>query len=51
MKNCEECKEGINEKDLPFVFQISIGEIKDGMFYGSKPILYHKECFSKTDLQ
>jgi len=44
MINCYLCKREIKIQDLKKSFQITLGNIINGKFYGEKVLYYHKDC-------
>lgn len=44
MVNCYLCKREIKIQDLRKSFQITLGNIINGKFYGEKVLFYHKDC-------
>lgn len=44
MINCYLCKREIKIQDLRKSFQITLGNIINGKFYGEKVLFYHKDC-------
>ncbi len=44
MINCYLCKREIKIQDLRKLFQITLGNIINGKFYGEKVLFSHKDC-------
>ena len=41
---CPVCGEEIKAANLNKAFKITLGNLLNGKFYGSKSLLYHKDC-------
>lgn len=44
MDNCYLCKREIKIQDLRKSFQITLGNLINGKFYGEKVLFFHKDC-------
>ena len=52
MIRCNKCQKRIKKKHLDNVFKLTLGNIKNGLFYGNKNYYYHIEELSpKTSLK
>lgn len=46
MIRCNKCRKRIKKKHLDNVFKLTLGNMKNGFFYGNKTYYYHREELS-----
>ncbi len=47
---CPICREEIKLQKLNSHFKITLGNVINGKFYGTKTFYYHKDCLSEKNL-
>ena len=44
MNYCKKCNRMIRKKDINTAFQITLGDLENGKFFGGKMMYFHRKC-------